>query len=65
MRRTGVVEERDGERTRLKLWTQERQPDRQATCSHGNSKWRERGREVEKNVRRETQRKMSPGKERN
>lgn len=38
-------------RARLKLWTQERQPDRQATRSHGNSKWRARGEEVEKQRR--------------
>lgn len=51
-RSRGVVVERDRERARLMLRTQERQSDRQATRSHGNGKWREKGGEVEKQRRK-------------
>ena len=46
-----MVVERDREQAILTLWTQERQCDRQATRSHGNSKWREQEGEVEKQKR--------------
>lgn len=39
---------RETQRARMKLETQERQPDCQATCSHGNGKWREQRGEVVK-----------------
>lgn len=41
--RSRGLERRGGkERAKLKLRTQERRSDCQATCSHGNGKWRER-----------------------
>lgn len=39
---------RETQQARMKLETQEWQPDCQATCSHGNGKWREQGGEVVK-----------------
>lgn len=49
---------RETQRARMKLETQERQPDCQATRSHGNDKWRAQRGEVVKQRKKKEIREM-------